>query len=144
MTHDSLNWERTLGEAGLRVTRQRTAILDAVCAAGGHTPIGEIHARARKIDPTVDLSTIYRTLKVFVDLGIVVSADTGDGETRYEISHGEPHHHLVCKTCGGETEISGDLLADLANHIDTAFGFALETDHLVLHGTCAACRDGRN
>lgn len=140
MTHDTLNWERRLSQAGLRVTRQRTAVLDAVCAAGEHTPIGEIHTRARTLDPSLDLSTVYRTLKTFIDLGIVVTAETLDGETRYEICHGEPHHHLVCRRCGTEIEFSGDLLTELAERLDTAFGFALETDHLQLHGTCAKCR----
>lgn len=140
MTHDTLDWERTLGAAGLRVTRQRTLILDAVCAASGHTPIGEIHARARRVDPTVDLSTIYRTLKTFTDLGVVVSAETREGETLYEISHGKPHHHLVCRLCGTEIEVGDDVLTTLAEYIERTYGFAMETDHLVVHGTCAACR----
>jgi Fe2+ or Zn2+ uptake regulation protein len=140
MTHTTLNWERTLADAGMRVTRQRATVLDAVCAAGGHTPIGDILLRARKLDPTIDLSTIYRALKVFQDLGIVLTATASDGEVFYEIRHQEPHHHLICRMCGNEISVSGEIVAAMAEQIATVHGFVIEPDHLVLWGTCARCR----
>ena len=81
MSHHSIEYEAILHAAGHRITPQRILILDTVCDAGGHTSLGEIYAWAHKSDPTIDRSTLYRTLKLFVDLGLVLSADTGDGET---------------------------------------------------------------
>src|SRR5687768_12001093 len=94
MTHNQLRWEETLWNAGHRVTRQRALILEAICAGDGHTPLGEVYARVRKVDRTIDRSTVYRAIRLFVDLGVVVAADTGDGETYYEVSRLAPHHHL--------------------------------------------------
>jgi Fur family transcriptional regulator, ferric uptake regulator len=139
MTHESLRWEQTLWDAGHRVTRQRSLILEAVCAAEGHTPLGEIYLRVQKADRSVDRSTVYRALRLFVDLGLVVAADTGDGETYYEIAKPEPHHHLVCRQCGSEREIGDAALHAMFDEIAVRHGFRVETDHLVLFGVCAIC-----
>ncbi len=70
----------------------------------------------------------------------MVAADTGKGETTYEIARPQPHHHLVCRRCGHEQEIDDAALRAMAAEIDARHGFAVNTDHLVLFGTCAACR----
>lgn len=142
MTHQELQWETVLRKAGHRATRQRGLILDAVCAGGGHTTLGAIYARAHRRDPALDRSTVYRALKVFIETDLVVAADTGDGETTYEIKRPEPHHHLVCRACGWEHEIDASVLAGMVAEIDRRHGFAVVTDHLVLFGSCARCRDG--
>ncbi len=139
MTHDSLRWEATLAAAGHRVTRQRSLILDAVCAGGGHTPLGEVYARVHRADPSIDRSTVYRALHLFVGLEIVVAADTGDGETYYEIKKARPHHHLVCRRCGQEREIDGAALRTMTDEVYRQHGFQVATDHLVLFGLCEAC-----
>jgi len=141
MTHNTLGWENILRRSGYRVTRQRGVILDAVCASGGHTPLGEVYARAHRQDPTLDRSTVYRALKLFMDVDLVVAADTGDGETYYEIKHREQHHHLVCKRCGGEQEIDDAVLRGMFEQVFAQHGFRVATDHLVLFGTCAACEN---
>ena len=94
MTHNTIDYQEIIRSSGHRVTPQRIIILDAVCESGRHTTLGEIYARVRQIDKTIDRSTLYRTLKLFVDLGLMVSADTGDGETYYEIAKPYHHHHL--------------------------------------------------
>ena len=139
MSHETLHWEQVLHEAGYRVTRQRTLILDAVCAGKGHTPLGEIYARAHRQDHALDRSTVYRALKVFVDVDLVVAADTGEGETLYEIKRTRQHHHLVCRTCGAEQEIDDTALMAMFDQVQQQHGFVVAMDHLVLFGTCAAC-----
>lgn len=141
MSHDTLQWEQVLRNAGYRITQQRGVILDAVCAAGGHTSLGEVYARAHKQDPSLDRSTVYRALKVFMEVGLVVSADVGDGETRFEIRHAHPHHHLVCRACGAEQEIGAQSLDALTSEVLQRHGFEVDTDHLVLFGTCRSCRE---
>jgi len=139
MTHDSLRWEQILWNAGHRVTRQRSLILEAVCAAEGHTPLGEIYLRVQQADRTIDRSTVYRALRLFVELGIVLAADTGDGETYYEVAKLHPHHHLVCRACGGEWEIGDAALGAMFEEIAARHRFRVETDHLVLFGVCESC-----
>jgi len=85
MTHNSLHWEQVLWSAGHRVTKQRALILNAVCAGEGHTPLGDIYMRVRRADRSIDRSTVYRALRLFIELGLVVAADTGTGETYYEV-----------------------------------------------------------
>lgn len=140
MSHYTLNYEDVLRSAGHRVTNQRVLILDAVCEGDGHTTLGEIYARVRAVDRTVDRSTIYRALKLFVELGLVVSADTKRGELVYEIVKRKPHHHLVCRRCGKEQEIGGEMMQSMFERVEQAYQFHVETDHLVLFGLCETCR----
>jgi Fur family transcriptional regulator, ferric uptake regulator len=140
MTHNELSWEETLWAAGHRVTRQRSMVLDAVCAAGGHTAFGDIYLRVKKIDGSIDRSTVYRALRLFVELGLVLPADTGDEESYYEVARPQPHHHLVCRQCGNEWEIDGTALQAMFGEIERRHSFEVATDHLVLFGLCATCR----
>lgn len=140
MTHNQIEYEEIIHAAGHRVTHQRLQILDAVCQGGGHTTLGEIYARARRLDAIIDRSTVYRTLDLFVLLGLVVSADMGTGETFYEIVKPEPHHHLVCERCGGAIEIPHDTVKMLFDVIEQQHGFVIHMDHLALVGLCPSCR----
>lgn len=142
MTHQTLDWERALWEAGYRVTRQRAVILNGVCAGDGHTSLGEIYARVRHADDSIDRSTVYRALRLFVALGIVLAADTGTGETLYEVARPHPHHHLVCRRCGREEEIGQAALRVMNEQIERDHGFRVATDHLVFFGECVTCRGG--
>lgn len=139
MTNCNIAYEEIIRTAGHRVTPQRVLILDSVCEGGGHTTLGEVYTRVREVDPSIDRSTLYRTLKLFVDLGLVVSADTGDGETYYEITKPHHHHHLVCRQCGKEQEIEHTLLQRMFDQVFQQYGFKANTDHLVLFGVCGEC-----
>lgn len=140
MTHDTQRWERQISQAGYRVTRQRALVLDAVCAGQGHTTLTEVAGRVRRRDRTISRSTVYRALHMFVSTGVVVLADTGDAEPYYEIARDAPHHHLRCRDCGWEGEITAGDLSGLEATVRDRYGFAVSTDHLVLFGRCAACR----
>lgn len=140
MSHNSTDYEEVMHAAGYRVTPQRVLILDAVCAAEGHTSLGDVYARARAADRSIDRSTVYRALKLFVELGLVVSADVGDGETYYEIAKPKRHHHLVCRRCGKEQEVEDVVMESLFQQVLDVYGFEADSDHLVLFGMCADCR----
>jgi Fur family ferric uptake transcriptional regulator len=140
MSHHTIAYEDIIRAAGHRVTPQRIRILDAICDGGGHTTLGEVYARVRQVDRSIDRSTLYRTLKLFVELGLVVSADTGDGETYYEIAKPHRHHHLVCRQCGQQQEIDHAAVEPVFKHLLDRYGFQADTDHLVLFGICANCQ----
>ena len=138
--HHKIAYEDIIHAAGHRVTPQRLFILDAVCEGGGHTTLGEVYARVRQVDQSIDRSTLYRTLKLFVELGLVVSADTGNGETYYEIAKAHPHHHLKCRRCGKEQEIEHAVMQRMFDQVLQEYRFKVDTDHLVLFGVCADCQ----
>ena len=139
MSHTTLDYEEIIRAAGYRVTNQRVVILDAVCQGQGHTSPGEIYARARKLDRSIDRSTVYRTLKLYVELGLVVAVDVGTGATYYEIAKTHPHHHLVCRKCGRQQEIGYHLFDQVFEQVAATYGFQVEIDHLVLFGLCQQC-----
>lgn len=140
MSHDGMQWEQLLWAAGHRVTPQRSLVLDAVCSANGHTTLGEVYAFVRQRNTRIDRSTVYRALHLFTDLGIVLSADHGNGETSYEIRKPEPHHHLLCRQCHRAQEITGAALQGMFDEISRTHGFHVHMDHLVLFGLCADCQ----
>jgi Fur family transcriptional regulator, ferric uptake regulator len=139
MSHHFTDYQSVIRKAGYRVTTQRVLILDAVCDGGGHTTLGEVYARVRVDDPTIDRSTLYRTLKLFVELGLVVSAEPGDGETYYEIAKAHRHHHLVCRICGTQQEIDHAVVQRMFDQLSDVYGFAADSDHLVIRGVCRRC-----
>ncbi len=140
MTHELLGWENVLKRSGHRVTHQRELIIEVICAGHGHTSFDDIVERTRARDTSVDRSTIYRTVHLFVDLGLVVEAKTGGTETLYEIRKPLPHHHLVCRSCGNEREVPNHTIQATIDAVFAEYGFRVSTDHLVLFGVCAACR----
>lgn len=141
MGHTSLNYSRVLREAGYRVTDQREVILDAVCAGSGHSTLKAIYLRAQRVMPSLDRSSVYRALKLFVELGLVVAGVRSDGEDVSEIPQAHPHHHLVCRQCGAEREIAHDVIEGLYATMQARYRFRVTSDHLVLFGHCADCTD---
>ncbi len=139
LSHETTEYEDIIRAAGHRVTPQRIHILDAVCAAQGHTTLGEVYARVCQVDPSIDRSTLYRTLKLFIDLGLVVSADKHDGETYYEIAKPQHHHHLVCRKCGKEWDIDDAVITRMVEQVLSDYDFRVDTNHLILSGVCGAC-----
>ena len=140
MSHQKIDYVDIMRSNGFRVTSQRLLILDAICEGQGHTTLGQIYVRVRQKDRSIDRSTLYRTLDFFVELGLVVSADTGIGEKVYEIAQVDPHHHLVCKKCGQESEIDHVIMQKSLRVIEEEYHFAISMDHVVLFGLCQGCQ----
>ena len=140
MSHETMDYEGVMHAAGYRVTPQRVMILDAVCEGDGHTTLKQIYVRLHKADPSIDRSSLYRTLKLFVRLGLVVAAEAPGGDAMYEIPKTKPHHHLVCRVCGNEREIGQEAIQGMVALVRQQFGFQIDMDHLVLYGLCEVCQ----
>lgn len=138
--HHLIPYEEMLRVAGYRVTKQREYILDAVCAANGHTTLKQIYMRAHSRDATLNQSSVYRSLKVFASLGIVVAGITPDGDAVYDIAPPTPHHHLVCECCGAEFEIGHELVSLVFQLMQKQYDFRVTTNHMTLWGRCATCQ----
>lgn len=127
-----------LRRAGQRVTPQRLVILGALLPSG-HLAADEVFARVEGQLPGVNRSTVYRTLELFSELGLVSVTDLGGGARQYELLD-QPHHHLICHRCGGTIEMDDALVEPMREAIHAHYGFAPQVDHLALFGFCVECQ----
>ena len=141
MTHNKINYLELFHAKGYRLTRQRQAILDALCQSGKHATVGEIYYRAKTLDPGIDRSTIYRSLDVFVGLGLVIRGDDVNGERVFELMREEHHHHLICKECGQDIEADTEVVEDFYKQLHEQYNYEVKMDHLIVFGTCSSCID---
>ena len=128
----------TLHERGLRLTPQRQLVLDAIRALGHATP-EQICARVQEAAPAVNITTVYRTLELLEELGLVTHAHLSHGATTYHGVAGEQHVHLVCRSCNAIEEVPATMLATLADEIEGSNGFLVDIGHVALFGVCAHC-----
>lgn len=137
------NSRRVLGVSGLRATSQRALILDIIRRGGGHLDADEIYRRAREREPRISLSTVYRSLQRFKELGLVDEFHFDEDHHHYEAKSASKHHHLMCIGCGTVIEFDYDLLADIARKVPEARGFEVMQAELRVAGYCPECRQGR-
>jgi Fe2+ or Zn2+ uptake regulation protein len=134
---------RAIRATGRRVTAQRVLILDALQDLGGHHTVDAIHLRSHELDPSADmaLSTVYRTLDALTEIGLVTVFDDGTGSARYEwVGDDDPHHHLVCVSCGRREEIVLEALKQVEREVQERHGFSASIRHLAIRGQCEECR----
>jgi Fe2+ or Zn2+ uptake regulation protein len=126
---------------GCRITQQRAVVLQALCELDGHASVERVHERVTCYRPDVDLSTVYRTLERLRGLRIVSQTDLGRGHAEYEIVTEQPHHHLVCLTCGRVIDLDHAYLAPAAEAIRQDFDFEPILSHSAILGLCRVCRE---
>src|SRR5215467_14434927 len=103
-----------LRQRGLRMTPQRQLILDAVAAMRGHVSVDQVYQQVVSVFPDVNISTVYRTLEVLEELGVVRHIHFHDGVAQYERTDEAAHQHLVCTRCGADSELDLAVLEPLA------------------------------
>jgi len=135
------SFERYLATRALRLTAARRAIVEAALAHAGHFPIDELVEDVRRRGIEGSKATVYRSLPLLLDAGILQEAVI-TGETKsYEVSAGREHHdHLVCRRCGKVVEFEFDAFEILEREIAARHGFRLEGHHHQLTGSCAECQ----
>jgi Fur family ferric uptake transcriptional regulator len=134
-------WQDELRAKGYRLTPQRQLVLEAVGALGHATP-EELVAEVRRTAAAVNISTVYRTLELLEELGLVRHTHLGHGAPTYSVAGDDDHVHLVCRECGGVEEASRDLVTGVVAGLATAKGFRVDIGHFALFGTCRACWPG--
>lgn len=125
-------------ESGHRLTPQRKAVLEAVEKLRHGTP-DEIYAEVRRTHDSVNLSTVYRTLELLNELGVIRHVHLSGRVPTYHSMTGHEHAHLICRSCGTSVSVGRDQL-DLAR-LEEETGFVVDFGHLAVFGTCAACAD---
>jgi Fur family ferric uptake transcriptional regulator len=119
---------------GMRMTEQRRVIARVLASADDHPDVEELHRRAAAIDDNISISTVYRTLKLFEDAGIIARHDFGDGRARYEQAPVEHHDHLIDLKTGRVVEFHSEEIEALQAEIARRLGFRLVDHRLELYG----------
>jgi Fur family ferric uptake transcriptional regulator len=124
---------------GLRWTPQRRTLIEVLSRTDGHVTGAELVERCREQDPTTIPSTVYRTLDVLEDLGLVRHHHGADGREEFHVQPLADHGHLHCRNCGGSWEIGASEAAALVEVLRIKRGFAVDLSHVTVTGRCAAC-----
>jgi Fur family transcriptional regulator, ferric uptake regulator len=124
---------------GYRLTPQRLMVVEQVEAAEGHVSAEEIFQHIRRRYPSLNISTVYRTLDLLKTLKLVTETDMGDGLVRFHGIGHEHHHHLVCSACGKVVDLDEAMLAPLTAVLADKFGFQADLKHLAIFGRCREC-----
>ena len=135
--------ERRLRAAGKRITPQRRLVLSILVQAGGHLDANDIFERGRRQDQDLSLSTVYRTLTVLKETGVVRELHLDGEHHHYEWAGRDEHSHLVCLTCGRVIEVDSTDFAEAAAAAGAAHGFEIASAQVELTGYCAICRQQR-
>ncbi len=138
-TSGGANWDVQLRARGYRVTPQRQLVLEAIGQLDHATPEA-IAAAVRKTARGVNISTVYRTLELLDELGLVTHHHLNDGAPTYHLASESDHVHLVCQDCGGVSEVRPEAIKPLITALDQEQGFETDVAHLTVFGRCAACR----
>ncbi len=126
--------ELLCSEQGLRMTGQRRVIARVLCSAKDHPDVEEVYRRANEVDPRISLSTVYRTLKLFAEKGILERHDFGHRRGRYEEASNDHHDHLIDMDSGRVIEFRNEAIEALQDRIARELGFKLVGHRLELYG----------
>ena len=139
------DFEKILKEHGLKRTKQRILVLEALASCEDkHLTAEEIYEIVKAEFPEIGLATVYRTIQLLSELNLVESVQLGDGYVRYEIGTidgKEAHHHphLICLECGKVISFWDDLLDELEERIKESVSFQVVNHEVKLYGYCEAC-----
>ena len=131
----------SIKERGYKITPQRRAVLKAIADSQDHLTPAELHQRARQERPDIGLVTVYRTLEMLADVGLICEMHSGGNCRSYLLRRPEEHHHhLICSDCGQVVDFSDCDLDQLEQKLSRDTGFAMEEHLLEFLGRCPACQ----
>ena len=143
-------WNKRFRGYGYRLTLPREAILEVLTKAKEHLSAEDIYIIVHENHPEVGLTTVYRTLGLLVDMGVVFKFDFGDGKLRYELAEGpegcEHHHHLVCTSCNRVINYTDfideevELLKRTEQGLSKKYSFDIKNHLIQFYGLCERCR----
>lgn len=123
----------------LRLTPQRRAVVAALSEFDGHVTATQLVERCVERDPDFVPSTVYRTLDLLEDLGLITHIHDAEGREEFQPADEAPHAHLICRVCGATHEIGGDELGDFLGQIHRRYHFDVDVSHLSIFGRCESC-----
>jgi len=142
MRYTERNMESALRRLGYRLTPQRRAVLKAIAQSHDHLTPAELHELAREQHPGIGLVTVYRTLDILNQAGLLCEVHTGNGRSYLMRRPQGHHHHLVCTGCGTVADFIDCDLGDLEQKVARQTGFVVDGHILELVGHCRDCQNG--
>lgn len=136
-----MSCEQVLKSKGYRLTPQRIMVVDALHSVETHISAEEIFKKLKGKYPYANISTVYRTLELMKELGLVAEIEVGDGIARYHAREHGHHHHLVCSKCGRILEFPESELIPLEKVLTKHHGFRADLRHLAIFGLCSGCQE---
>lgn len=130
----TLDIETLAGKAGMRMTDQRRVIAGVLSAADDHPDVEEVYRRAVAEDSAISIATVYRTVRLFEEAGILTRHDFGDGRSRYEPVADDHHDHLIDIQTGNVIEFTNDEIERLQAEVAERLGYKLVDHRLELYG----------
>lgn len=133
-------FRKYISQQGLKLTRQREAILDEFLRTAAHLSTEELYLKVRKKHPHIGYATVYRTLKLLAECGLAKERDFGAGQALYEVAHrGQHHDHLICTECGSIIEFEDDRIEELQKKVAREHNFTMRDHRLEIYGRCSKC-----
>ncbi|SFG18485.1 ferric uptake regulator, Fur family [Novosphingobium sp. CF614] len=140
--HQPIDIEALCAERGLRITDQRRVIAQVLSDSTDHPDVEKLHERATAIDPGISIATVYRTVRLFEEAGILDRHDFGDGRARYEAAPEAHHDHMIDVETGTVIEFVDPELEALQRQIAERLGFRLVDHRMELFGVKFGREDG--
>ena len=131
--HKNTGIEARCAATGMRMTEQRRVIARVIAAASDHPDVEELYRRASAVDANISISTVYRTVKLFEDAGIIERHDFRDGRSRYEPAPEEHHDHLIDLRSGRVIEFRSEEIEEMQRIIAEKLGYKLVDHRLELY-----------
>jgi Fur family ferric uptake transcriptional regulator len=122
------------------MTPQRHVIADVMASLDPPITAERVHGLVVRQFPDINISTVYRTLEMLEEVGLVYHAHSHDGVAHYHFAHEPVHQHLVCLGCGTEEELDQALLEPLADELRRRYGFDAALGHSAIVGRCRECQ----
>jgi Fe2+ or Zn2+ uptake regulation protein len=132
----------SLHTSGRRVTRQRRLVMQVLQENPGHLEVEAVYSLAKARNPKISLATVYRTLAVLKEIGLVKDHALGESHAHFEAAPEKPHYHFTCLKCGQVIEFDAPQIMRVAQALSEREGLQVTDVHLLLSGYCAKCRTG--
>lgn len=142
---NAADFKERLKEKGCKLTMQRRSVLDVLLEhSNDHLSTEEIYDKVKENFPEIGLATVYRTVQLFEEMGIVDRLNFDDGCSRFELASEDTvhhHHHLICEQCNKVSEVENDLLDDIEKEIESKYNFKIHDHNVMFYGICKDCAE---
>ena len=142
---NAADFKDRLKEMGCKLTMQRRSVLDVLLEhSNDHLSTEEIYDIVKVKFPEIGLATVYRTVQLFEEMGIVDRLNFDDGCSRFELASDDTvhhHHHLICEACSKVFEVENELLDDIEKEIESKYNFKIHDHNVMFYGLCKDCKD---
>jgi Fur family ferric uptake transcriptional regulator len=140
MSEQAATLTAVVASRGYRLTAARKAIIEALVSCEGHISADDLAALARRKEPRVGRMTVYRTLDLLCDLGVLRPIYQGTGAAHYILLGDGSHHHFICNQCHAVIEFDDCSAGDLIQQLAVRFDFQVQSHLMEVYGLCANCQ----